>query len=147
MDAVCFLKQLDKLNAIIENKRVEKARWRDMALSITGHSDGERVQSSGNKQKMADAVIEYSDIDAEIGREIIAAELAKREIIKTIERLEAKEYDVLHKIYFQHLTAKEIAAARNRSVSWVRDTHSQALKSLQLILDERNAGLLESAAK
>lgn len=145
MDAICYLKQLEKLDAIIKNKRIEKARWRDMALSITGHSDGERVQSSGSKQKMADAVIEYSDIDAEIEHEIIAAQRAKREIIKTIEQLTAKEYDILHMIYIQGLSSKEIAAAKGKSTSWVTTIHRQALQSVQRILDDRDAILREIA--
>lgn len=147
MDASCYLKQLEKLDAIIKNKQIEKARWRDIALSITGHSDGERVQSTGSKQKMADAVIEYSDIDAEIEQEISAAKRAEREIIKTIERLSAKEYDILHMIYIQRLTSKEIAAAKGKSTSWVTATHRQALQSVQQILDDRDAALREIAEK
>ena len=137
MKAICYLKQLEKLDAIIENKQIEKAQFMDIALSITGHSDGERVQSSGSKQRMADAVIEYSDIDREIEEEILAAKRAKREIIKTIEQLKAKEYDLLHKVYIQHMTFKEVAAAKGKSTSWATTVHGTALQSLQKILDRR----------
>lgn len=137
MKAICYLKQLEKLDAIIENKQIEKAQLIDIALSITGHSDGERVQSSGSKQRMADAVIEYSDIDREIEQEILAAKRAKREIIKTIEQLSAKEYDLLHKIYIQRMTFKEVAAAKGKSTSWATTVHGRALQSLQKILDKR----------
>ena len=94
---------------------------------------------------MADAVIEYSDIDAEIEHEIIAAQRAKREIIKTIEQLTAKEYDILHMIYIQGLSSKEIAAAKGKSTSWVTTIHRQALQSVQRILDDRDAILREIA--
>jgi len=135
--AQCYLKQLEKLDAIIQNKLIESAQWKEIALSITSHSDGERVQSSGSKQKMADAVIEYSDIDREIEREIAAAKQAKREIIKTIELLNAKEYDLLHKVYIQHMSFKEVAVAKDKSVSWATTVHGRALQSLQKILDGR----------
>lgn len=137
MKAICYLKQLEKLDAIIENKQIEKAQLIDIALSITGHSDGERVQSSGSKQRMADAVIEYSDIDREIEQEILAAKRARRDIIKTIEQLSAKEYDLLHKIYIQRMTFKEVAAAKGKSTSWATTVHGRALQSLQKILDQR----------
>lgn len=137
MKAICYLKQLEKLDTIIENKQIERAQWKAIALSVTSHSEGERVQSSGNKQKMADAVDRWIMIEREIDSLIDKLVDTKLEIIQTIEQLKATEYDILHKIYIQRMTFKEVAAAKGKSTSWATTVHGRALQSLQKILDRR----------
>lgn len=138
MKAQEYLEQVDKLEAIIQNKMIEKAQWRDIALNITGRYEGERVQSSGNKQKMSDAADRMIEIDREINRVIDEQINARLEIIKTIEQLKTVEYDLLHKIYIDHMTFKEVAAAKDKSVSWATTVHGRALQSLQRLLNERH---------
>lgn len=137
MKAICYLKQLEKLDTIIQNKEIEKAQWKAIALSVTSHSEGERVQSSGSKQKMADAVDRWIMIEKEIDSLIDKMVDTKLEIIQTIEQLKATEYDVLHKIYIQRLSFVEAAERKDRSYSWITTVHGRALANLQKILDER----------
>ena len=66
MDAKDFLRQLKKLDCMIENKLVEKQQWKAIALGTTSNNDSERVQTSSSKQKMADAVGRYIDIEKEV---------------------------------------------------------------------------------
>lgn len=138
MKAKDYLKQAEKTQwTIIQNKMIEKTQWKEVALGVTAHSDGERVQSSGSKQKMSDAVIKYVDTEKEIDRLIDRFVDSKKEIIATIEQLNATEYDVLHKRYIQGMTFDEIGAARDRSRSWATTVHGRALQSVQRILDAR----------
>ena len=109
--------------------------WKDVALSITGNTEGERVQSSGSKQKMADAVISYSDIQADIKCRIEEAKEIQNEIVRTIAKLDESEYTVLHGVYILGKQYKEIAASENKSVSWATSMHGTALVSLQQLLD------------
>ena len=132
-----YLEQVDKLNAMIENKMAEVAQWRDVALGITSHSEGERVQSSGSQQKMADAINRVIDLQGEINSMIDRLIELKQEIIRTIEMLNATEYDVLHKRYIQDMTFDEIGAAKRKSKSWATTVHGRALQNLNKILDER----------
>ena len=132
-----YLEQIDKLNVMIENKSAEAAQWRGIALGITAHSEGERVQSSGSQQKMADAIDRVVDLQAEINRLIDKLIDLKQEIIRTIELLNATEYDVLHKRYIQGMTFDEIGAAKGKSKSWATTVHGRALKAVQDILDKR----------
>lgn len=132
-----YLEQVDKLNAMIENKAAEMAQWKSIALGITANSEGERVQSSGSQQKMADAINRVIDLQAEINSMIDRLIDLKQEIIKTIERLNATEYDVLHKRYIQGMTFDEVGAAKNKSKSWATTVHGRALHHLNLILDEQ----------
>lgn len=137
MKAQNYLEQVDKLEAIIQNKMIEKEQWRDIAQNITGRYEGERVQSSGSQSKMADAADRMILIDAEIDR-LIGEQIETRlDIIRTIEQLKVDDYDVLHKIYIQHKSFKEVAAAKNKSVSWATTIHGRALQALQKILDAR----------
>lgn len=136
-EAQVYLERVDKLNVMIENKMAEKAQWRGVALGITSHSEGERVQSSGSQQKMSDAIDRVVDLEAEINALIDKLVDTKLEIIRTIEQLNATEYDVLHKRYIQGMTFDEIGAAKGKSKSWATTVHGRALQNLKYILDER----------
>ena len=87
MDAKSFLQQVEMLDAKITNKQIERQQWKDIALGITASIGGERVQSSGSQQKMADAVIKCVDMESEIDNLIDEFIHTKKEIIETIERL------------------------------------------------------------
>ena len=138
-----YLEQVGKLNAMIENKMAEVEQWRDVALGITPHSEGERVQSSGSQSKMADAVDRIIDLQSEINGMIDRLIDLKQEIIRTIEQLTATEYDVLHKRYIQGMTFDEIGAAKHKSKSWATTVHGRALQNLNEILVNRKHGRLE----
>jgi DNA-directed RNA polymerase specialized sigma subunit len=136
-DTIAYLKQPQKLDVLIKNKLIERQQLKDIALSITGHSDGERVQSSGSKHKMADAIDKCVDMDAEINRLVDSLIDCKKEVIATIEQLNTTEYDVLHKLYIQHMTFDDVAVEKNRSKSWVTTVHGRALTNVQKILDKK----------
>ena len=137
MRAKDFLKQLPKLNKMIENKMAEKEQWKSVALGTTSFSTSERVQSTPNPQKMSDAVVRCLDIEAEIDQCIDALVDTKKDVISVIEQLEVTEYDVLHKVYVQNITLDIVADKYDRSYSWATTIHGQALKNVQKILDER----------
>lgn len=136
-EAQMFLKQLKKLDCMIENKLIEKEQWKAIATGTTAHSEGDRVQSSGSQQKMADAVCKYLDIEKDIDRYIDKLIDAKQDVISVIEQLATTEYDLLHKHYVQYLTFDEIADAYGKSRSWATTVHGRALVNVNRILEER----------
>lgn len=135
LDAKKYLRQVSKLNKLIENKMIEREQWKSMATSTGTISDSERVQSSGSQQKMADAVGRYIDLEIEIARCIDAYVDAKQEVIQTIEQLPEVEYDILHKRYIQGKELDEIATIYNKSYSWITSAHGRAVRMVQNILD------------
>ena len=138
MKAQDFLRQVRKLDLQITNKLIEKQQWRDIALGITANMDGERVQSSGGKSKMADAINKCVDIEAEIDSLVDKLIDAKKEVIQTIEQLDSPtEYDVLHRRYIQFQGLQDIADHYKKDYGWATTTHGRALKSLQEILDKK----------
>ena len=137
MKAKDYLLQISKIDRLVENKIAELEHWQAIATGTTTFSDGDRVQSTGNKYKMEDAIIKCIEISNDLNVEIDRMVDTRKEVISTIERLKPSEYDVLHKIYVQNKDFQEIATAKKMSYSWVTTKHGRALASLQKILDER----------
>jgi DNA-directed RNA polymerase specialized sigma subunit len=137
MEAKEFLRRFKKLDRLIENKTIELLQCKESCLNITSKLGGERVQGTGNPHRMADAIAKYVDLEREIKEHIDNAMSAKKEITDIIEILNADQYDVLHKLYIQKMTFKEIAYECGKSESWATTVHGRALKVVQKILDER----------
>ena len=134
MDTKEYLRQVEKLDAVIKNKLIEKQQWRDIALGITANMDGERVQSSGTKSKMSDALDKCIDIEAEIDRLIDKLADTKKDVIATIEKLDiVMEYDIMHKKYIQYMSFQEIADSYGRDYTWATTAHGRALKNVERI--------------
>jgi len=151
MEAKDFLGQVEKLDKIIENKLIEIDQWKAIAMNVTSGGktvlvkvkgkyelqNMEKVQSSGNQQKMADAVARYVDIEKEIDQYIDKLIDVKKDVTSVIELLNTEEYDLLHKVYIQHLPLQDAAEACGKSYSWATTIHGRALKNVQKILDGR----------
>lgn len=136
IEAKSSLLQVERLDARIDNKLIERQQWRDIALGITSNIGGERVQSSGGQQKMSEAIEKCLDMENEINSLINELIETKKKVVDTIEKIYSPtEYKILHMRYIQHISLKEIAIRLNREYSWVTTTHGRALKSVQNILD------------
>lgn len=138
MKAKDYLLQIEKLDVLIKNKLIEKQQWKDIALGITPQMNGERVQSSGNQQKMACAVERMVDIEKEIDEYVDRLIDTRKEILSVIEQLDKDEYDFLHLVYVQHFTLGEVANLKSYSYSWATTFHGKVLKKVQKILDAKN---------
>ena len=129
-----YLEQVERLDAIIKNKLIEKQQWKDIALGITANMDGERVQSSGAKNKMANAVDRCVDMEAEIDSLIDKLIDTKKEVIQTIERLDSPtEYKLLHMRYIQYIPLETIADLWNVPYTNITTTHGRAVKHVEAI--------------
>lgn len=107
-----------------------------MAESCTAITDGERVQSTPNKQRMESAVVAYVDLCEELQAEINAANSKRQEIIRTIEQLPADEYDIIYRRYVLGHQIKQIQGDLGKSHTWTCNTHRRGLCELQKILDK-----------
>lgn len=135
--AQAYLKEIKKLDKLIENKLAEVQRWKEIANNTSVNMSGERVQSSGSHDTIANAICTYIDLEREI-KQCVDELIAKRkDILNVLEQLDATEYDILHKIYVQGFTLKEIASLYDRRYEWATTTHGRALKHVQIILNKR----------
>lgn len=137
-EAQIFLEQPEKLDIQIRNKLIEKQQWRDIALGITANMDGECVQSTGSKNKMADAINKCVDMEAEIDRLIDKLIDAKKEVVQTIEKLYSPtEYNVVHMRFIQYKTLQEIADHYGKDYGWAKVTCKRACTHVQVILNKK----------
>lgn len=134
MDASEFLEQIEYLEEKKAHKKEKCREWKQIAQGITSQVGGERVQSSGSKDRMADAMIEAVALEKEI--EIIQDTI--NEILATIEKVKTKESKFLYQHYVEHLTLDEIRWRENKSYSWATTMKREALKSVQRVLDGKD---------
>ena len=137
MTAKEYLQRIFFLDGKIDSNKERVKAYKESAVDKTSKISADKIQTSSSKQKMADAVCSYSDIE----KIIRSDEKKKQEIIDTISLLNPHEGIVLYKCYVDKLTLKETAKEISRSYSWVSKKHHEGLKNIQMILDEReNAG-------
>lgn len=133
MKAKEYLQKITFLDSKIESNKERIKRYKESAENKTSNLSPNKVQTSTSKQKMADAVCSYSDLE----RLIKADEEKKQEIIDTIGMLNPNESTVLYKCYADAMTLWEISKDMDKSYSWVSKMHSRGVKNIQQILDSR----------
>lgn len=134
MTAEQYLQQIKRYDYIIANKLKEYRRWVEVADGMGGFSAGERVKSSRNLHKGADAISNYIDVE----REIDELKRKRQELINTLQLLSPIEYDILYKLYIEDHVMKELASEYHKSYAWVKEKKKKALVHLQEILDKNS---------
>lgn len=138
MKAVDYLKQIKTMDAKINADIEELAQLEALATKTTSVLGGERVQSSGSQQKMADCVAKIVEMKQQIADEIDAYIDFKKEARDVICVCDADCLTLLHKRYFQFKKWERIAVEMNFTYQWVSDgLHQRALAQVQKVLDER----------
>lgn len=132
MTAREYVKQLERIDILIASKAAEKARWEALALDTGARQPGDRVQGSGNQQKMAGAVESAVDIDAEIA----SLQAQRHEITRTLEKLQVDEFWMLNAVYGEHVSIGQAAWDRGKSYSWGQTLHNRAMENLEKILND-----------
>lgn len=128
-----FLGQIERLDCKITNKLAEIEQWKSIALGTTVRLT-ERVQTSGSKSKMADAIDRYVEIEKEINKYIDQLVDKRMEVIGVIEQLKTRHYDILHKMYIQKLNYYQLMDIYDKSYSNVTSLHGRALVELEKLI-------------
>ncbi len=136
--AQIFLERAELVETIVQNKLLEQRQWHELALSITANMGSEKVQSSGSKSKMSDAVDKCIDIEEVIARQVDRLIKEKTEIVSVLEQLDnPTEYNVLHKRFIQYKSLQEIADDYGKEYGWATTTLGRAMVHVAAILDKR----------
>lgn len=140
MKAIEYLERIGKMDAMIETKREELERLRTLAEKITASVGGERVQASGNQQKLEDCVIKIVQAQEEINASIDRFVDYKKEAMELIDHAcDADCIRLLYKRYFSHMKWEEIAVDMSYTYQWISGgLHQRALSQVQRALDERS---------
>lgn len=133
MEAKEYLQGIFFLDNKIASNKERVKKYKGVAENKVSKLSPDKVQTSSSKQKMADAVCNYSDLESIIQED----EKKKQEIINTITLLNPNESIVLYKYYVDIMSLNEVAEDISRSYSWVSKRHSDGIKNIQKILDSR----------
>ena len=138
MKAFDYLNQIRKMDAKINNDIEELESLQTLATKTTSALGSNRVQASGNQQKMADCVYKIMQLKKEIDSEIDAYVDYKDKVRKFIHDVcDADCCRLLYMRYFQFKTWESIATDMHVSYQWVSGKlHKKALSQLQRALDK-----------
>lgn len=128
MDTKQYLGQIRKFDKQIQNKLIEIYNLRTMAQSITVATDKERVDSSGEKDKIGSIVAKICDMENEVDNII-----DKRcEIVSQIDSLEETDsYDVLANIYILGRDLKAIAIDNSVTYRNIQRVYNKGIKQFE----------------
>lgn len=140
-----FVEQVKYLDSMIENKRDEERELWAIATSMTQNMSG-MPHGSGDNDKMTDIVKKIIDAQKRTNAQIDRYVNVKQDVIRHLEMLPRKQYDVLYWLYVKkrerlskgqkwYYTWSEVAENLGCSEENIRKTRGRALKNLQKILD------------
>ena len=140
MKAIDYLEQIEKIDAKIETKMEELERLQTLAEKTTASIGGERVEATGNQQKLEDCVIKIVKVQEEINASIDRFVDYKKEAMELIDHAcDADCIRLLYKRYFSYMKWEEIAVDMNYTYQWISGgLHQRALAQVQKALDERS---------
>ena len=129
-----YLNQIERLDKMITNKLSEIYQLKIMACSITVSGDSERVQTSGNQDKLGSTIAKIVDLERETDELVDSLVDKRKEILKQIDSMaNIDHYDVLHKHYVERRTFQDIADSENWSIRQVFNIHGRALQEFEKI--------------
>ena len=133
MKAKEYLSQIVYLDARIEALEEKIRPLRERAMNTAVNMSPDRVQAGSAGDKIAEAVASYSDLEIELE----SLKRRREDISSVLKLIPAYQSAVLHKVYVDDLKIKEAARELRRSYSWAAKVHTQALASVQRILNKR----------
>lgn len=123
-----YLNQIRKLTFMIDAKLDEIYRLRTLACRMTVSTEGERVKSSPDQDRLADAVAKIIEREDELNILVKRYMKQRSQIIEMIDGLDnPNSHKILTLRYVQEKSDKEIAAKMNIAPSHVYKVQKIAL--------------------
>lgn len=123
-----FLEQLGRIKRQIVVKQREAEMWREIANSLGDRNDGDRVQSSGSQDKMADAIANAVDYENDAKMMTCFLVDLQHKIMTMINELEKPDHSMVLTEYYVHgLSIVEIATEWNMSCRSIKRKKSDAI--------------------
>lgn len=132
-----YLKQIERLDLMIENKLSELYNLKNMAVSIGSPSNNDRVQSSSSYDKIGDKVAKLVDMESEVDKLVDAYIATRKKIISQIDAMENKNsYSILTDVYVKRLPFKQIFIKMQISERRMYRLYNIALKEFEDMFGE-----------
>lgn len=127
-----YLNQIRKLTFMIESKLDEIYRLRSLACRMTVSTEGERVKSSPDQDRLATAVAKIIEREDELNLLVKRYMKQRGQIISMIDELEnPNSHKILTLRYVQELSDKEISSKMNIAPSHVYKVLKVALNEFE----------------
>lgn len=132
MNTKQYLNQVRRYDRMISNKLSEIYQLKTLATSISVATDGDRVQSSGSKDRMGNTVARLVDLERETDKLIQVYTEKRQVIISQIDSMEDMNfYDVLFHRYIEGKTFEAISEDIHYSWRQVMRIHDDALAAFE----------------
>jgi hypothetical protein len=132
MNTKQYLNQVRRYDRMISNKLSEIYQLKTLATSISVATDSDRVQSSGNKDRMGNTVARLVDLERETDKLIQVYTEKRQVIISQIDSMEDMNfYDVLFHRYIEGKTFEAISEDIHYSWRQVMRIHDDALAAFE----------------
>lgn len=132
MDTKQYLNQIERLDKQIQNKLSEIYQLKTMACSVNVSSDGDKVQTSPNKDKLGSTVAKIVDLEKETDKLVNEFVDKRNHIIGQIDGMEDVDYyHILSLRYVTRDTFENISEKMGWSKRHVLRMHGQALLAFE----------------
>lgn len=136
-DAKAYLREIELLDAHINNKLNDLFTLRTMVTKITATISPVVVSGSGNQDKLGDAIAKIVDLQNEINQQIDKFVDSKREVSAVLEKLQDPDHvKVLHKRYIEYKPWEQIACEMCCTYRNVCYIHGKALQAVDALLGD-----------
>lgn len=130
MTAKDYLSKISRLDRMINNKLSEISQLRELACSLQGVQNNERVQSTPNMDKIGTAYAKIDEMERNLDKLIDEYSDERNKIIGMIDGMENETYyEILFARYIEKKTFEVIATEMHYSFRNVTRLHGKALKA------------------
>ena len=132
-----YLNQIKSYETKLEITRREIKLLKNAAINTASGNIGDKIQSSLKGDKVADNVVEYSDIETELAKMERYYYYQRMKIVNRIFRLtDALHIKILYKKYVEFKTINTIAKEMKFAEQYIKEEHTKATKKLEEILGD-----------
>lgn len=136
MEAKQFLKQYQVTRARISNMETTVQDMEDLLEKVTATTEGERVQTSGPKDKIGDLIARIMDYRDEIMREWSRSLDQLAEIEAVIAQVDDSRLQrILHMRYIERKKWEEIAVDLGIDYRWTLRLHGKGLEKIKDLIN------------
>ena len=134
MNTKQYLKQISRLDRMIQNKLGELYKLKSMACSITIAPKDTNIQTSSDKDKLGSTVAKIVDLETEIDNMVGEFVDKRRKIVDQIDNMENDDYyHVLSMRYIEGKKFEDISKETKWSERQVFRLHDKAISDFERI--------------
>ena len=128
MNVKQYLRQLKRLDNIINAKFEQIVRLRSMMMSVTTNLTDDKIKSSSEPDKLSSVISEIIDLENGLTNDIQNLMTLKQKITLEIDSIQDDDYKLLLTLrYLNYKTWEQIAVEMGYTYQWIHMLHSRAL--------------------